>query len=168
VALTFDNLPPGAAVFLDANCLVCAFGGQSPHTPACRQLLDQIENGDFQGVASSQVLGEMAHRLMPLEAASSLGRSLTGMANWLKRHPAEVQRLSRFRQAIDEVGLIGIRLLPVEGGDVSLAADITIQHGLLSNDVLVVVLMRRYGLTHLVSLDTDLDRVPGITRYAPV
>src|SRR5688572_5622130 len=95
VAMTFDDLPPAVAVFLDANCLVYACGGQSPHMAACRQLLDRIEQGDFQGITSSQVLGEMDHRLMNLEAASSLGRPLTGMANWLKRHPAEVHRLSR-------------------------------------------------------------------------
>ena len=45
----------------------------------------------------------MAHRVMTLEAAVRLNRSLTGMANWLRRHPSEVQQLTRHRQAIDEV-----------------------------------------------------------------
>ena len=58
-------------------------------------------------------------------------------------------------------------MLPVEGGDVSLAADVCDQYGLLSNDALVVVLMRRRGLSTLASHDADFDRVPGLTRYAP-
>jgi predicted nucleic acid-binding protein len=31
-----------------------------------------------------------------------------------------------------------------------------------------VALMRANGLTHLASNDADFDRVPGITRFAPV
>jgi predicted nucleic acid-binding protein len=39
---------------------------------------------------------------------------------------------------------------------------------LLTNDALIVVLMQDHGLTALASLDADFDRVPGLTRYAPV
>jgi predicted nucleic acid-binding protein len=42
------------------------------------------------------------------------------------------------------------------------------QTGLLSNDALIVAVMRANGLTKLASEDADFDRVPGITRYAPV
>jgi predicted nucleic acid-binding protein len=33
---------------------------------------------------------------------------------------------------------------------------------------LVVAVMRSNGLARLASSDTDFDRVPGLTRYAPV
>ena len=49
----------------------------------------------------------------------------------------------------------------------SLAADLSCQHGLLSNDALVVSVMRDRGLSALASHDPDFDRVPGLTRYAP-
>jgi predicted nucleic acid-binding protein len=42
------------------------------------------------------------------------------------------------------------------------------QHELLTGDALVVAAMRQQGLTALASGDGDFDRVPGITRYAPV
>jgi predicted nucleic acid-binding protein len=89
------------------------------------------------------------------------------MANWLRRHPNEVQRLRRHRQAIDSLAAIPITILPVGGSHVSQAADLSIQHGLLTNDALIVVVMRDHSLSHLASLDADFDRVPGITRYAP-
>jgi predicted nucleic acid-binding protein len=38
----------------------------------------------------------------------------------------------------------------------------------LTNDALIVAVMQDNGLTTLASLDADFDRVPGITRYAPV
>ena len=56
---------------------------------------------------------------------------------------------------------------PVTGAQVSLAADLSCQCGLLSSDALVVAVMRDHGLALLASHDTDFDRVPGITRSAP-
>ena len=53
-------------------------------------------------------------------------------------------------------------------GLVSVAAAISQQHALLSGDALVVAVMREQGLAHLGSHDADFDRVPALTRYAPV
>src|SRR5205823_6022031 len=111
---------------------------------------------------------DVVHRVMTLEAASLFSRPMTGMANWLKQHPAEVQRLSRHRLAVDDITLMGIQVLPVTGSLVSLAADVSQQFGLLTNDALVVSVMRNHGLTLLASHDADFDHVPGLTRYAPV
>jgi predicted nucleic acid-binding protein len=69
---------------------------------------------------------------------------------------------------VDDISLIGIQVLPVTGSLVSVAADISQQFGLLTNDALVVSVMRNHGLTLLASHDADLDRVPGLTRYTPV
>ena len=105
---------------------------------------------------------------MTIEVAQALGRPLAGMANWLRRHPTEVQRLRRHRQVIDDLAAIPITILPISGPQVSRAADLSLQHGLLTNDALAVAVMQDKGLTALASLDADFDRVPGITRYAPV
>jgi predicted nucleic acid-binding protein len=51
---------------------------------------------------------------------------------------------------------------------VAAAADLSLQHGFLTNDALLLVLMQSQGLTRLVSNDADFDRMPGITRYAPL
>jgi predicted nucleic acid-binding protein len=39
---------------------------------------------------------------------------------------------------------------------------------LLTNDALILATMQDQTITDLASSDTDFDRVPGITRYAPV
>jgi predicted nucleic acid-binding protein len=44
----------------------------------------------------------------------------------------------------------------------------SVQHGLLSIDALVVALMGEMGLSQLASHDADFDRVPGIVRFAPL
>jgi predicted nucleic acid-binding protein len=49
----------------------------------------------------------------------------------------------------------------------SAAATLTRQHGLLTNDALILALMHHHNLALLASHDADFDRVPGIMRYAP-
>lgn len=166
--MNFATIPASADVFLDANTLVYHFSAHPVFGPACVALLDRIERLELQGSMSSHILGEMAHRLMTIEGQQRFGWPAAGIANRLKRHPNEVQQLSAHQRAIDEVRAIGIQVLPVEGADVSLAADVTQQFGLLANDALTVVIMRRFGLTLLASNDADFDRVPGLTRFAPV
>ncbi|MCC6418177.1 MAG: type II toxin-antitoxin system VapC family toxin [Gemmataceae bacterium] len=166
--MTFDNIPAGLAVFLDANCLVYDATFDPTCGPACKRLLERIENKELPGYTSVVVVAEMAHRLMTIEVANRLSRPLTGIANWLRRHPAEVQQCVSHRRAIDELAAIPLIILPVHGTQVSRAADLSIQFGLLTNDALIVAVMQDNGLNALASRDPDFDRVPGITRYAPV
>jgi predicted nucleic acid-binding protein len=166
--VTFDNIPAGVVIFLDTNCLVYDATFDPTYGPACKRLLERIENKELSGYTSAVVLAEMAHRLMTIEAGHRLSRSLTGMANWLRRHPSEVQQCKRHRQAIDELAAIPLTILPVSGALVSRAADLSVQFGLLTNDALIVAVMQDNGLSALASLDADFDRVSGITRYAPV
>jgi predicted nucleic acid-binding protein len=165
--VTFPDIPAGAAIFLDANCLVYAATLDPQYGAACESLLERIDNQEVQGFTSAHVLSEMAHRVMTLEAVARFQRPLTGLANWLRRHPTEVQQLPRHRQAIDEIQNCKVQVLPVHGVEVSRAADFSLQFGLLSSDALIEAVMQAPGLTHLASLDADFDRVPGITRYAP-
>ncbi len=166
--MTFVDIPAGSAVFVDANIFVYSFEPHPVYGPACQQVFLRIENKELQGFTSSQVLGDVVHRVMTQEAVKMFSRPMTGIAHWLKQHPAEVQQLSRHRLAVDDISLIGIQVLPVSGSLVSLAADVSRQFGLLTNDALVISVMRHHGLTLLASHDADFDRVPGLTRYAPV
>lgn len=166
--MTFADIPAGVAVFLDANVFVYHFTVHLQFGAAATALLDRIENRDVHGVTSASVLADVSHRLMTLEASDVLGWSMTGIAHRLKRHPSEVQQLSRYRQALDEISQLGMQIVPVTGAVVSLAADVSRQYGLLCNDALIIIAMRDQGLQHLASHDGDFDRVPGIVRYAPI
>lgn len=166
--VTFDDISSGTAVFLDSNCLIYAITLDPRWGSSCERLLTRIDQQDLQGYTSAHLLSELAHRVMTLEAVQQCNRPLPGIANWLRRHPTEIQQLSRHRQAIDEVRNCKVTILPVDGSAVSRAADFSIQFGLLSNDALIVAIMQHHGLTQLASLDTDFDRVPGLTRFAPI
>jgi predicted nucleic acid-binding protein len=77
------------------------------------------------------------------------------------------QSLSLFRRAIEQIAQSRLQILTVTPPMLVAAVALCQQLGLLTNDAITVALMRAYGLTNIASSDTDFDRVPGITRYAP-
>jgi predicted nucleic acid-binding protein len=79
-----------------------------------------------------------------------------------------VQKLTAFRQAIDRILHSSLQVLTIPSAMLGTAAALSQQIGLLTNDALIVAVMQAHGLSKLASNDTDFDRVPGITRYAPL
>jgi len=165
--MNFQDIPAGESIFVDANPFIYYFSSDPVFGAACDRLLRRIEKLEVAAFTSSHVLSDGAHRLMTLEANQDLGWPMAGIAGRLKKHPPQLQSLTRHRQALDEIGLVGVPILPVSGSQVSRAADFSCLYGLLSSDALIVAVMRDHGLTHLASGDADFDRVPGITRYSP-
>ena len=165
--MIYADLPAGATVFVDASVFIHHFEPNALFGPAATEFLERIENQEVSGVTATHIVSEVAHRLMTIEAMQAFGWTSAGIALRLRNHPAQVQTLTRFRQAIQEIPLFGIPILTVDPAWLDAAAGISQQTGLLHNDALVIAVLRVHGLTNLASADPDFDRVPGITRYAP-
>lgn len=165
--MTFASIRNGTQVLVDANTLVYYATADPKYGAACKQLMERIARREIDAFTSAHVLCDLAHRVMTAEAITQLGLPAKGIVLRLRGHPADVQKLTRSHQAVDEVPQIGIQVLPIDLDLVFAATALSQQHGLLTGDALVVAVMRQHGLTHLASLDDDFDRVPGITRYAP-
>jgi predicted nucleic acid-binding protein len=164
--VTFADLVGGEQLFLDANPLVYHFGSHPLWGPASTQLVQRIENQELAAFTSTHVLSEAAHHLMTLEAATHFGWT-SKVVQHLKQQPASIQQLGAFRLAVEKVPQLGIRVLAIPPDMIATAAALSQQYGLLSNDALIVAVMRANGLTNLARHDADFDRVPGLTRYAP-
>src|SRR5262245_28773887 len=165
--MTFLDLVPGDAVFVDANVLTYHFQPHPVWGPPCSDLLQRLENQELLGFTSTHVAGEVAHRLMTIEASARFGWPFAGIGNRLRTHPAEVQKLAAFRQAIDRILQSRLQVLTITPVLLATAAALSQRIGLLTNDALVVAVMQANGLARLASSDADFDRVPGLTRHAP-
>jgi predicted nucleic acid-binding protein len=165
--MIFADIPQGVSVFIDANPFVYHFGPHPVFAPACTMLLERINRREIQGFTCACVLSDVAHRLMNLEARAVFNWTSGGVTQKLKDNPADIQKLSRFRQAILDIPSFGVQLLPSLSASVEKATDLSRQFGLLSGDALIVAMMQAHGLTHLASHDADFDRALGITRYGP-
>src|SRR5262249_47965731 len=155
------------SVFVDANTFVYHFVPHPVLQLVCQELLERIARQEILGFTWTHVLSDVAHRVMTMEAMLRLGWPAKGIAQRLRQHPADIQKLVQFRRAFDEVPPFGIQVLPISFPMVSDAARFSQQLGLLSGDTLIVAVMQAHGLTKLASHDADFDRVPGLTRYSP-
>ncbi|HTU88531.1 MAG TPA: type II toxin-antitoxin system VapC family toxin [Gemmataceae bacterium] len=165
--MIFDDLLSGASLFVDANPLVYYFASDPLFGAACARLIARIQNQELRAYTSTHVLSEAAHKLMAVEAAAQFGWK-SKVVQHLRQQPDKVQQLTRFRQAIQQVPQLGIQVLSIAPALIDAGALVSQQTGLLTNDALIVAVMQTHGLTQLVSNDPDFNRVPGITRYAPV
>ncbi len=105
---------------------------------------------------------------MMVEASSLPGWTASKIKLRLRQHPAALANLTQFRRAIEAILQSRITVLTISPALVAAASLVSQQSGLLSNDALIVAVMREQGLANLASSDGDFDRVPGIRRYAPV
>ena len=165
--MTFVDLVPGDAVFVDANTLIYHFQPHPVLGMPCSDLLRRIENHELIGFTSTHVLSEVSHRLMTIQASVLLGWPFAGIGNRIRANPAEVRKLTAFRQAVDRVLQSQLQVLTVLPPLLATAAVLSQQIGLLTNDGLIVALMQTHGLNKIASHDADFDRVPGMTRYTP-
>jgi predicted nucleic acid-binding protein len=166
--VTFDDLITGDPVFVDANSFVYYLGPDPILGPSCERLMRRIDTGDLQGFTGGHLVAEVAHKLMGIEASARFNWPASGMANRLRRHPAEVRQLVRFRQGVEDIAQSRVQVFDITLPLLVSATAISQQIGLLINDALIVAVMQANGLTKLASNDADFDRVPGITRYSPV
>ena len=166
--MTFADLVAGDSVFIDANTLVYHCTLDPTHGGACTDLLDRIGRGELNGFTSTHVLAEVAHRLMALESARRSGKPKTSTAKYLKSHLSDIQQLTAFRQAIEDLCVSNLSILTIPSNLIPTMTALSQQVGLLTNDALIVAVMQANGLSKIASLDADFDRVPGITRYSPI
>jgi len=166
--MTFADILAGEAIFLDANTLVYHFTSDPVFGAACSQLLQRVENQEIQGLTSTHVLTETAHRIMTIEAMGAFTWPVAGIARRLGQRPSHVQQLAGFHNAIERILQSRIQVLTIPAPLVAGGTMVSRLTGLLSNDALIAAVMQANGLTRLASADKDFDRVPGLTRYAPV
>ncbi len=165
--MTFLDLVADDAVFLDANTFVYYFAPDPGWSGPCGQLLQRIQNQEIASHTSAAILSEVGHRLMTIEARARHGWTSGRVLHRLKQNAHLVQALTNSEAAVTSIIGSRVHIIPVDSALVAAAAAVSRQTGLLTNDSLTVAVMQAQGLTRLASKDTDFDRVPGLTRYAP-
>ena len=91
--MDLGSLAAGASVFVDANTLVYHFSSQVQFGPACRQFVERVARLEVQAFSSSHVASDVAHRMMTVEAITTLGWPLAGIAQRLKRQHGEIAKM---------------------------------------------------------------------------
>jgi predicted nucleic acid-binding protein len=162
--MTFDQLRPGDEVFLDANIFIYYYLGSSQQ---CRLLLDQCRQGVLRGHTATFVLAEVVHRLMLIEAVERQLATPGKVVKQLREKPAIIQQLSKYSAAVPQIKAMNIEISPLNLTTLEISADVRKQHGLLTNDSLLVAAMQELNMQKLATLDRDFARISGLLTYQP-
>lgn len=161
------DMPNGTRCFIDANCLYYSLVDEEPFTAPCIALLRRIGSGEIAAVVSSGVVSDVLHKVMLSDATAQFARPRAGLLRWLRDHPEAVCHLNRHVEALKVIRALPLQILPVTLDVLADATPFTKDHGLLMGDAIIAGLMKRHNLQHLVTNDSDFDRVPGITVWKP-
>lgn len=162
-----DDFPDQSEVFVDANIFVYHFSGPTEYSDSCARLLQRIEDAKLVGFTSTLVLAEALHRLMIIEATTTLHLAPKMVLRHLKAHPSLVKQLPQHLTVPDSIQAIGITILPLNVDDVLNSNAIKKEYGLLTNDALNLAIMRHHHLNNIATNDPDFAGVPGLTVWKP-
>ena len=134
------------AAFIDANVPIYAAGRSHPLKSPCIEVLFFAADHPQAFVTDAEVLQELLHRYLALHM-------------W----PQGREVLQRFGL------LMRGRVEAIHAADVHRAAVLAdIQEDLSGRDLLHAAVMERLSVRHVISADTDFDRLPDVERLDPV
>ncbi len=133
-------------LFLDVNVPMHAGGKEHHYREPCRWVMTEVAEGRLTVAIDTEIVQEILYRF------GAIQRWQTGVA-----------------MARDVVTLVAA-VHPVEVEDARLAIDLFERYGprgVVARDVLHVAVMKRKGLTEIISTDPHFDIIEGIARLDP-
>jgi len=155
-------------VMLDTNIVIYALFPHVRYYQACKDLLQRGARSEVQLRLTVSAAADVIHRAMILEflAQDQVQRSADAVT-YLKQHPQAVQQLSRYKSILRDLTQAKVMILPQTHRDLHASKQYREQYGLLTNDSLLLAVMRRDRIHYLATNDPDFERVPGIAIRQP-
>jgi predicted nucleic acid-binding protein len=162
--LRFEELKAGSSIFIDANIFIYHFTGLSEE---CSSLLERCEGEEILCFTPANILLEVMHRLMMLEA---LARELVTpgkVAKKLKNRPEIVKQLTAYAAQVKTIPEMNINIVPVTLELCERALFWQQQYGLMTNDALLIAACRQQNCLYLASNDTAFRQVENLILIQP-
>jgi predicted nucleic acid-binding protein len=162
-----SDLPDGISCFVDANIICYHIVQTPPLSEECTRFIKRTERGAFSVSTSAAVVAEAIHKVMLAEAIQQHKLDHRGLAHRLQRQRELIVVLSAHRKVPTLIKALSIHVEPVTLDILERAADLSIQHRLLTNDAVTTAVMEKLGLSHLITNDDNFDALPGLSLWKP-
>ena len=164
VYMNLNGIPPQARVFIDANIFIYHFTGAS-HDAS--DFLLRCESGEYTGITSINVILEVLHRLMMVEAVRKGLVQPPNIMSKLKKHPHKVKQLDEYFRATEKIEQMGIIIKPVPTSTILRSQAIRLRYGLLINDSIILTVMEEEMTKYLATNDKDFSKIDNISVFSP-
>ncbi|HHT9125795.1 MAG TPA: type II toxin-antitoxin system VapC family toxin [Candidatus Brocadiia bacterium] len=167
--MVLSDLVDGASIFIDANIFVYHFSKKSRLNPASSNFLERAERREITGITSTLVVQEVTHRMMIVEAATILPDiKIKELVKYLKAHPNIVKKLVSHQCIPEKVASFDLEIISPDIHTIERSQQMKRQFGFLSNDALILQIMKDLKINNLASNDSDFEMVDFVTLYKPL
>ncbi len=162
--MRLDSIESGSEVFIDSNIFIYHFTGVSNESNA---FLNRCEQGDLNGVTSVNVLLEVLHRLMMIEAVRKKLVRPPNVVKKLKKFPEKIKQLNEYSINTQRIVEMGIAVKTISFEAILKSQTFRAGYGLMINDSLIVASMQEEGIKALATNDKVFSKIEGISVYKP-
>ncbi len=156
------------AIFIDANILLHhAFGINATSV----EFLKKVESFNIKAYTSALVIEEITFKLTMQSASNFLDRVTLQRVKVLlkdtKNKDKVFKPILQYRGYIDTLKDFGLVVLDLTDKDMVAAIQKAKTYGLITADAAHIAVMKRKGITHMASSDSDFNAVNNITLWMP-
>jgi predicted nucleic acid-binding protein len=162
--MKLDSLKEKTMVFIDANIFIYHFTGVSEESSF---FLSQCEAGRCTGITSANVILEVLHRLMMVEAVHKGLIHPPNLITKLTKHPEIIKQLHDYFTNTQKIEQMGIQIKPVSAETILKSQNNRIRYGLMVCDSIIITIMEEEGISFLATKDQDFNAVMGVTILSP-
>ena len=162
-----SDLPDGVACFVDANIICYHIVYTPPLSEECTRFVKRIERGAVKAFTSAAVVAEAIHKVMLAETIQKHKLDHRGLAHWLQRQRDLIVGLSEHKRVPTLITALSIHVEPVTLDLLEQAANLSVQHRLLTNDAVTIAVMEKLSLSHLITNDNNFDSISNVSIWKP-
>jgi len=162
--MKLSRLPRGSRVFIDSNIFTYHLSGHSRFGPPSSSFLERVETGYYRAYVNDTIFSEVLLNFIKSEFYRAKKIRPSEAVKRVKKSPALLEKID-FNPLLDlieslKLGVISSDFPPEEIAEL-------VRTGLLPNDALHVLAMRKAGLRHIATNDRDFGKIKGIKVWKP-
>ncbi len=162
--MKLTEIKAGSEIFVDSNIFIYHFTGVSDE---CSDFLGRCERGKLIAMTSVNVILEVLHRLMMVEAVRKNLVKPPNVMKKLSKAPQKLKRLNEYSENTEKIPDMGVAIKPLIFETIIKSHVVRLTSGLMVNDSVIIASMKQEGVKLLATNDKAFEKVDEIDVCAP-
>ena len=154
----------GSEIFVDSNIFIYHFTGVSDE---CSDFLGRCERRELIAMTSVNVILEVLHRLMMVEAVRKNLVKSPNIVKKLSKAPQKLKRLNEYFVNTEKIQDMGVAIKPLIFKTILRSHVVRLASGLMVNDSVIIASMKQEGVKLLATNDKAFEKVDEIDVCTP-
>jgi len=162
--MKLTEIKVGSEIFVDSNIFIYHFTGVSDE---CSGFLGRCERRELIAMTSVNVILEVLHRLMMVEAVRKNLVKPPNIVKKLSKAPQKLKRLNEYFVNTEKIQDMGIAIKPLIFETILRSHVVRLASGLMVNDSVIIASMKQEGVQLLATNDKAFEKVDEIDVCTP-